>query len=64
MICPICKKEMHETESWFHCLSCHVYFFPQIKNTEDSEYKSEFFFNKKSYSISEFERYCKLKAFW
>jgi hypothetical protein len=65
MICPICENEMSKTDLWLHCLDCHVYFYPKIKDyEEDTEYRSEYSFEGKSYSRLEFEHRCKMKAFW
>jgi hypothetical protein len=58
MDCPLCKKEMAHTEqNNDHCNECRVSYY----NT----YSGIFVWLKGTrYSLAEFERYLKLKAFW
>ena len=64
MKCLLCQKTMFESDSdigIIYCGTCEIFFFK--KNYFYVARRNIYIYKGNNYSIDEFKRYCKLKAF-
>ena len=57
----MCKEKMHNNITYLECYNCHIFFckdnYPILRS------RNHYQLNGKNYTIDEFEKICKMKAF-